>query len=185
MYLSIVVCLVDVLPVTNDGMHLCYPLELETQLLSQVQLALTAGKPHRTVENWRTPWAQMNTSSVLDQPHHGPWMRRPVEKHGDHSQSRVEEQFENGLVGLADDHSPWHYATELPGYGYDSLGGLKVQERLSGVVVNVVEYLRAEATPMKWEKSQGKGLLVGGALATEVEALSTTPPVVPMAEAGW
>jgi hypothetical protein len=37
--------------------------------------------------------------------------------------------------------------------------------------------------PKEWERQQGKGLLVGVALATEVEALSTTAPVAPKAEA--
>src|SRR5712675_160728 len=50
MFLLTVACFVNALPAKDDGMHLCYPLGLETRLPSQVQLALMEGKPHKTAE---------------------------------------------------------------------------------------------------------------------------------------
>jgi hypothetical protein len=67
--------------------------------------------------------------------------------------------------------------------GNSSLGGLKVHGRLSGVALNAAEYPPGlGAMPKECERPQGKGLLVGVELVTEVEALSTTASVAPKAE---
>ena len=65
MYLSTVASRGDALPETDDGTHQRYPLGLETQQLSQVRSALMAERPHRTVEHWCIPQAQMNVLSAL------------------------------------------------------------------------------------------------------------------------
>lgn len=105
-HLSMVAGLADALSGTTDGMYLRYPLGLEMQPLSRVQSALIVGESHRTVEHWRTPRAQTNASRALNQPHHVSLVMHPVEKHVVHSQWRVQERYESGLVGLVDDHSP-------------------------------------------------------------------------------
>jgi hypothetical protein len=84
MHLSMAAGLVDALPGTIDGMYRRYPLGLEMQPPSQVRSASV--KSHTAVEYWNTPRAQMNTSRALNQPHHEPLAKHPVETHVVHSQ---------------------------------------------------------------------------------------------------
>jgi hypothetical protein len=106
MHLSVVAGLVYALPEIADGMCLRYPLVLEMQPLSLVRSALTEGESRRTVEYWHTPRAQMNASRALNQLHHEPLVKHPVEEHVVHSRWWVKERCESELVGLVDDHSP-------------------------------------------------------------------------------
>ena len=95
-------------------------------------------KPHRTVEHWHIPQAQMNVSSALYQRHHGPLMKCLEAKYVVRFQTRVEE-YEYGLVGRVDGHLPWDYARHFLGSEYDSLGGLKVRGRRGGETLYVAE----------------------------------------------
>jgi hypothetical protein len=63
----------------------------------------------------------------------------PEEKFVVQFQTRVEEQYEYGLVGRVDDHLPWDYARHFLGCEYDSLGGLKVRGRRIEATLYVAE----------------------------------------------
>jgi hypothetical protein len=109
----------------------------------------------------------MNASRALNQLHHEPLVRSPVEKNVVHSQWWAKERCESGLVGLVDDHSPQGFEKKCPVGGNSSLCDLKVHGGPRGVALNVAEYpLGLAVMPKECERRQAKELLVGVALAT-------------------